>query len=414
MNNQFIKHIADDYLGVYIIHPEITKKDGLATSVEVECPICNQLRFVRRSILNPKNKQYPRSTVCHDCSLITERIFYPYDENSSFSEVNGQRFIIDNEDIERVKRLNLQISINKDTHPYIIIREIGHRALSKGQKGKQTKPLHRFLLEPLPEDVLIDHINHDTCDNRKKNLRLATISENLTNSRINTVNTTGFKNICLCEREKKWFVQFYNEPGVATTKRFQWFPDAYRYWYENRNQEYRYDILQDVGQNLRYAGVIYDDIANGIGIGATFFTQYCPHHCKGCQNPETWSKQGGQPVTRATLVELFEYFEKRPQASHLTLSGGDPMANLPLTNTIAAEFKRRYPDKQLWIYTGYLFEDLLQDVKYWPILECCDVLVDGPFIKELRDITLPFRGSSNQRLVDVQTSLKNGKVVIYE
>ena len=107
------------------------------------------------------------------------------------------------------------------------------------------------------------------------------------------------------------------------------------------------------------------------------------------------------------------YFETKPYANHLSLSGGDPLANLELTNFIASEFKYRFPSKKIWIWTGYKYEDLIKDKKYWPILELCDVLVDGRYIDKLRDLTLKFRGSSNQRVIDVQKSLKAKEIVLW-
>ena len=165
---------------------------------------------------------------------------------------------------------------------------------------------------------------------------------------------------------------------------------------------------------MRYAGLIKDDVNNGAGIGLTLFTQYCPHRCPGCHNPETWNKDGGKEFTAETFDEIFDYFETRKEAVRLTLSGGDPLANLPLTTVIAEEFKKRYPNKKLWVYTGYIFENLIKKEEYQNILGYIDVMIDGPFILAQRDITLPFRGSSNQRIIDVQKSLEKGEIVLYE
>lgn len=164
---------------------------------------------------------------------------------------------------------------------------------------------------------------------------------------------------------------------------------------------------------MRYADIYYDDVVNGIGIGAVLFVQYCPHHCRGCHNPQTWDKNGGFIFDKSTLNSLMKYFEDVPFADRLTLSGGDPLANLELTNYVVNEFKTKFPNKKIWIYTGYTYEELIKDKKYEEILKLTDVLVDGRFEIDKRDISLAFRGSSNQRVIDVQESLRQNKVVLF-
>ena len=168
--------------------------------------------------------------------------------------------------------------------------------------------------------------------------------------------------------------------------------------------------------NWRYAGIEYDDVANGRGMGAVFFTQYCPHHCYNCQNPQTWSKDGGLPFTKNVLNELLTYYNDVPYANRLTLSGGDPMANIYLTYYIIKAFKDAFPNKEVWIYTGYTFEQLLrlhlnalgtnEEVRY-AIMKLCDVIVDGKFENDKRDVSLQFRGSKNQRIIDVKKTYEN-------
>lgn len=156
-----------------------------------------------------------------------------------------------------------------------------------------------------------------------------------------------------------------------------------------------YDNIFD--KNLRYAGLDKCETNNGIGFGVTFFTQYCTHHCKGCHNKSTWDKNGGLTFNEKIYNELFEALNKS-YINRLTLSGGDPLDNLLLSNYISINFKNNFPNKQLWIYTGYIFEDIQNKDEYKQILQLCDVLIDGPFILEQRDITLKFRGSKNQRI----------------
>ena len=161
---------------------------------------------------------------------------------------------------------------------------------------------------------------------------------------------------------------------------------------------------------MKYAGLIKDDVNNGLGVGLTLFTQGCPHHCKGCQNPETWSFTGGKDYTPEVYKEIIEYFINNSYATRLTLSGGDPLYSPQIVTPLCEEIKRIRPDVKIWVYTGHVFED----VKDNPILQYIDVMIDGPFILEQRDITLAFRGSANQRIIDVQQSLNKGEVVLYE
>ena len=165
--------------------------------------------------------------------------------------------------------------------------------------------------------------------------------------------------------------------------------------------------------NFRFSDIYVDDIVNGEGVGVVLFTQFCSHMCKGCHNSSTWSKNGGKKFTQDSFDFIFDYFKDTPYASRLTLSGGDPLENLQLSNYVASEFKRMYPNKKLGVYTGYTYEQIKDEIKYMPILELCDVLVDGKFELDKRDIKLKYKGSSNQRVIDVQESLKQNKVILY-
>ena len=172
--------------------------------------------------------------------------------------------------------------------------------------------------------------------------------------------------------------------------------------------------------NWRYAGIEYDDIANGIGLGAVFFTQGCPHHCPECQNPQTWSMDGGMKLTDTVFDQLMQYYYNIPYASRLTISGGDPLSNPELTYYVLLEFKTHFPNKSAWLYTGYKFEDFAFNVPatqnealIQKIVRLCNVIVDGKFEIDKRDITLQFMGSSNQRIIDVQKSLKANQTVLW-
>lgn len=165
-------------------------------------------------------------------------------------------------------------------------------------------------------------------------------------------------------------------------------------------------------RNWRYAGIEFDDVANGIGLGAVFFTQYCPHQCPHCHNPQSWSKDGGKEFNSTVLDSLLQYYHDVPYATRLTMSGGDPIASPELTFYIVSQFKARYPDKTIWLYTGYTFEEIFN--QRYDILQLCDVVVDGKFEIENRDVTLQFKGSTNQKIIDVQKSIQKQETVIWK
>lgn len=173
---------------------------------------------------------------------------------------------------------------------------------------------------------------------------------------------------------------------------------------------------------MRYSGIIKDDMANGVGVGLVLFSQYCSIRCKSCQNKHTWDKDGGYEFTEDVMNEIIEYFNNTPFANRLTLSGGEIFDNIDLANYVSFKFKSIFPNKSIWIYTGYTYEEIIkrnQDNsnnigKILSILSLTDVLVDGKFEVDKKDLTLAYRGSSGQRIIDVQKSLKENKVVLFE
>ena len=156
---------------------------------------------------------------------------------------------------------------------------------------------------------------------------------------------------------------------------------------------------------MRYSGIIKNDLAAAPGVSLTFFTQGCPHHCPGCHNPNSWSFDGGEEFTPDTLQEIMEGLHENNINRPLCIMGGEPLCqeNLFLVALIIKEVKEKFPDTPIYIWTGYLYEDLLKNdnirLKY--ILERTDYLIDGPYVESLRDLTLPMRGSSNQRIFDL-------------
>lgn len=161
---------------------------------------------------------------------------------------------------------------------------------------------------------------------------------------------------------------------------------------------------------MRYHNITKDDMLNGDGLRVVLWTAGCSHHCEECQNPVTWNPDGGVPFGEQEKQEIFEELAKS-YVSGITFSGGDPLhcANEADVLALAREIRTKFPDKTIWLYTGYLWDY----VKTREIVDYIDVLVDGPYVKQLRDTQLHWRGSANQRVIDVKESLKNGKMVLH-
>lgn len=161
---------------------------------------------------------------------------------------------------------------------------------------------------------------------------------------------------------------------------------------------------------LRIAGIQQDSIVDGPGIRYVIFTQGCPHHCPGCHNPQTHDPKGGQDADREKILEQIS---GNPLISGVTFSGGEPFvqaeALVPLAKAIKAQ------GKNLMIYTGYVYEELcrMDAPGVQELLAAADLLVDGPFILKERDLTLSYRGSSNQRVIDLEKTRQKGEVVLY-
>lgn len=161
---------------------------------------------------------------------------------------------------------------------------------------------------------------------------------------------------------------------------------------------------------MRYHNITKDDMLNGDGLRVVLWVAGCSHHCDECQNPVTWNPNGGIPFGEKDKAELFEQLGKS-YVSGVTFSGGDPLfeINEPEILALAKEIRAQFPEKTIWLYTGYLWEY----VKSREIAQHIDVLVDGPYMKQLRDTKLHWRGSANQRVIDVKASLAAGKVVLH-
>ena len=162
---------------------------------------------------------------------------------------------------------------------------------------------------------------------------------------------------------------------------------------------------------LRLAGVVRESIVDGPGIRMTVFVQGCPHHCKGCHNPHTWAYDGGYT---GSAERILEEAKKDKLIKGLTLSGGEPFEQAAALAELARE--ARAMGLNIFCYTGYTFEYLYarfdEHPEYRDLLEQCDWLVDGPFIEEQMSLMLHFRGSRNQRILDVPESLRQGHAVL--
>lgn len=162
---------------------------------------------------------------------------------------------------------------------------------------------------------------------------------------------------------------------------------------------------------MNISGIIWDDIANGEGFRETIFISGCKHKCKGCQNPETWNFNLGIGFNRNIENKIIEEVNKNQMVEGITLTGGDPMYSAKDLIPFLNRFKTKFPDKNIWLYTGFTWEEILKDKDMKDLAKLCDIIIDGPFILEERDITLSFRGSRNQRVIDCKESFKQNKVI---
>lgn len=174
---------------------------------------------------------------------------------------------------------------------------------------------------------------------------------------------------------------------------------------------------------MNYCNIKKFDIANGEGIRTTLFVSGCRNRCKNCFQPETWSFDYGEPFTEETEREIFETFET-PSVKGLTLLGGEPMEpeNQRALLPFLKRFKERFPTRNLWLFTGNLYEELTGQMGEHPkcievtseILALVDILVDGRFLEEEKRLGLRFRGSANQRIIDMNKTREAGEIVIWD
>ena len=163
---------------------------------------------------------------------------------------------------------------------------------------------------------------------------------------------------------------------------------------------------------MRYNKIRKMDISNGPGVRVSVFMQGCSFHCKNCFNAETWDFRGGEEFNDEVIGKVLE-LAKDDYIKGLSILGGEPLHpnNLKGTTKLAKAFREKYPNKTIWVWSGFLFD---RDLKDKPILKYIDVLVDGRYEDEKHDFRLKWCGSSNQRVIDVQKSLKEDKIVLFE
>ena len=182
---------------------------------------------------------------------------------------------------------------------------------------------------------------------------------------------------------------------------------------------------------IRYAQIRSLDLSNGEGIGVALFVQGCHFHCPNCFNPETWDFNGGKEWTEEVKNKFLE-LSNRPYIKRISILGGEPLAeeNIDGVLDLVNRIRLLSPQKSIWLYTGFTWEDIFSRIydkdhivttypeKYQiyrqHIIKNCDVLVDGKYIDSKRDLTLQYRGSDNQRLIDIQQSLQKGKIVLWQ
>ena len=179
--------------------------------------------------------------------------------------------------------------------------------------------------------------------------------------------------------------------------------------------------------NIRYASIRELDISNGEGIGVALFVQGCRFHCYNCFNPETWDFNGGKEWTKDTEDKLIELANK-PYIKRLSILGGEPLAdeNLDGVLHLVDRFRLSFPNKSIWIYSGYTFDYIMEGIGYdengafffldndekrYKIISKCDVMVDGQYIDSQRNPQAKWKGSDNQRVINIPESLKQGKVI---
>jgi anaerobic ribonucleoside-triphosphate reductase activating protein len=163
---------------------------------------------------------------------------------------------------------------------------------------------------------------------------------------------------------------------------------------------------------MRYAQIRDMDISNGRGIGCSIFLQGCSVRCKNCFNKSTWDFNGGYEWTDKETEQLFEILSK-PHITRLSILGGEPLDQAKELSHLLLKIRDKFPNLEIWIYSGRVFKLNVKNFDRCNCLALCDVLVDGAYVDELKDLTLAFRGSSNQRIIDLKKTFESSNIVLY-
>ncbi|MDP4096180.1 anaerobic ribonucleoside-triphosphate reductase activating protein [Paenibacillus sp. P96] len=165
---------------------------------------------------------------------------------------------------------------------------------------------------------------------------------------------------------------------------------------------------------MNWCGYIPESLNEGSGLRSVVFISGCRHACPGCFNPASWSFRAGEPFTRELQQSVIREAAANPLLDGLTLCGGDPFFSAADCIPFVRDYRATCPGHTIWAYTGFTFEVLIQEPSMLELARLCEVIVDGPFIEEEKDVSLPFRGSRNQRCVDVHSSLAADRVIDWQ
>lgn len=166
---------------------------------------------------------------------------------------------------------------------------------------------------------------------------------------------------------------------------------------------------------MKYHNITHDDMNNGDGLRVVLWVAGCEHHCKNCQNPVTWNPDGGIPFTAKEVQEIYKELNK-DYISGITLSGGDPYhpQNRDEVLQLMKDIKHSFPSKTIWLYTGYRWEKIIKTPELLLMTTYLDVLVDGLFEERLKQTSYPWAGSTNQRVINVQKTILEGRIILHE
>lgn len=332
--------------------------------VKVECENCGyiyerQRRFVNENhfckTCNLRNIRAEKRKRCQCGNVIDRPKDYDICSDCRITQYTRNKYVLLDENVAVLFLRNFQDKVNGytfvDTKNLKEITKykwrIGTGNYIIGGADNNTR-LHRYIMN-CPDDMEIDHINNLTVDNREANLKIVNRKENCNNRR-NYIDS-------------------------------------------------------------RYADLKFNDIANGSGVRVSFWLQGCDLHCKGCHNYSIWEFGEGKQYSKKVVEDTIEQIDLKNVHRDISILGGEPLhkKNIDVTLDFIINVKRKKPDTKIWLWTGYQFENLL-DYKQKMVLMYVDVLIDGRFEIDKKDLKLKYRGSSNQRVIDVKESLINNCV----